>query len=74
MKNNSIYNLDRASDMIDLAIEIQSQVYWKGTFYCTNSDEYLKWSSFWEYLRSYQSEGAVKVEITPYEEVTFLMK
>ena len=68
----STYLFNRGCDMIDLALEIQTQVYWGGSFWCLNTEESVPWRQFWEYLRSYDAEGYNGVRIFDNGDVNFI--
>ena len=73
MSSYKYYRLNSTSDIIDLAKEIQSLVYWNTSFFCENTQEYFKWIEFWSLVEDYiDTEEITAVQFTNGDEVTFL--
>lgn len=65
------YDLHNAEHMIDLARDIQSFVYWRGSFYL--GETVYSWKNFWDIVVGEIDEHqAIGVEIIDGNEVRFI--
>lgn len=68
------YMFDNAKDMIDLAQEIQTRVYWNMRFYYEEEDEIdsIAYKDFWALIVYKMDEGAIGVTISNNDHVEFV--
>ena len=73
-----MFRFDNPADMIKLAQEIQTQVYWKNSYYEEGVDEGEEknlYKHFWDHVDSLYENNLVAVEISEdYEYVNFIYK